>query len=168
MVFHRRMQAPIVSIKHYVARTNFKILTGAVNTTSIVSVVAKGAARALPSDVEEGAVVKAVHLEFWFQGADTGSTQFTMVVYKLPAGSAAPTSTNMLNLGSYLNKKNILYSTQGVLPDVTASTTIPVLREWLKIPKGKQRFGLGDALKVTFHSVGEYQICGLATYKEYE
>ncbi len=128
-----------------------------------------GAARANTSNVEEGAIIKAVHFEFWFLGADdVNTTQFTMIIYKRPANSPAATSTEMLNLQAFENKKNILFSTQGVLAKTSEGTSIPVIREWVKIPKGKQRFGLGDELSVTFHSVGEYRICGLMTYKEYE
>jgi len=169
MVQHRRMLAPITSIKHYVHRANSVIATGNVLTHSVVIAVAKGAARALPSNVEEGAVVKAVHLEYWICGTlDAATSQFAFIVYKLPAGQVVADATDMANLGSWDNKKNILFSSQGVLPEGESSQSIPVIREWIKIPKGKQRFGLNDSFRVTFFSVGTLQVCGLATYKEYD
>jgi len=165
----RRMLAPINTIKHYVAQSNTNIATGAVQHLTLVNALAKGAARTAASSVEEGAIIKAIHIEFWICGVLDGATsQFVFVVYKLPAGQSSPTATDMANLGSWDNKKNILFSSQGVFPEGESSQSIPVMREWQKVPKGKQRFGLGDRFSVSFFSVGTLQVCGLATYKEYE
>lgn len=163
------MLAPIHSIKHYVHRSNIEILTGAVLIQSVVAAIAKGAARSNAFDVEEGAVIKAVHIEHWILGtANADSSQFTYIIYKLPSGQPTPDETNMLNLGSWDNKKNILFSSQGVLPEENAGQSIPVHRGWIKIPKGKQRMGLGDKVQIACLSVGTLQYCGLSTYKEYE
>ncbi len=49
------------------------------------------------------------------------------------------------------------------------TNSVPLFRGWVKIPKGKQRFGLGDEFIVAFESVGEAaQLCGFSTYKEYK
>ncbi len=170
-MFHRRrrMLAPISSIKHYVHRSNAAVATGAVLTATLVDVVAKGAARTGAQTVEEGCVIKAIHLEYWICGIDDAVTsQFAFVVYKLTAGDVPPTATDMANLGSWNNKRNILFSSQGVLPKDESAISVPVIRDWIKIPKGKQRFALGDQFSVTVFSVGTLQFCGLATYKEYE
>jgi len=43
------------------------------------------------------------------------------------------------------------------------------MRGWYKIPKTKQRFGLGDRLVLQIASQGTdaLDFCGFATYKEY-
>ncbi len=163
------MLSPINTIKHYVPRTNLSVASGAVQAQNLVTTIAKGAARAAVSDVEEGAVIKAIHVEFWLNGRGASSTtQFTAALYKLPGSQANPTVTNLLNLGAWDNKKNILWTSQGVLGEDMAQS-IPVIREWVLIPKGKQRFGLGDQFQFALTPVGNaIQLCGMATYKEYE
>ena len=135
------------------------------NTFQLVEALAKGAARTATSDVEEGAVVKAVYLEYWINGKmDDGTAQ--IIIYKRPAGVAGPTNAEMSNLAAYANKKNIFEMHQGLAP--AGGNVVPMFRHWIKIPKGKQRFGLGDLLDVKISAVGsDLQICGFCTYKEY-
>ncbi len=79
---------------------------------------------------------------------------------------AAMTFTNSATLDSYTNKKNLLYITQGVSPDANGNP-VPVLRQWFKIPKGKQRFGLADALILNLSAnVEDMTHCGVFIYKE--
>ncbi len=164
----RRMLAPIHSIKHYVHRTNAEVATGVVLVQGLVTSIAKGATRSSSDQIEEGAVVKAIHVEAWICGTDATQSQFTFILYKLPAGQVVPDATDMANLGSWDNKNNILFTSQGVLPQESAAISVPVIREWVKIPKGKQRFGLNEKFQMAFFSVGTLQICGIAIYKEYE
>jgi len=166
---HRRMLAPISAIKHYVHQPNTGVAPGAIVVSTVATAVAKGAARATTATVEEGAVIKAIHLEYWLIGtAATTVAQFAFIVYKLPSGQTEPTAVNMQNLGSWENKKNILFSSQGILGELGSAQAIPVMRDWIKVPKGKQRFGLGDKFQVCTFGVADIRVCGLATYKEYE
>ncbi len=122
------------------------------------------------SDVIQGAVVKAVYIEFWLGGDEASGTesQFVVTVEKKRVGETDPTAANLNNLGSYPNKKNILYTTQGIVPAMLdGGMTIPVMRGWVKIPKGKQRFGLDDEFVFSITAVGSLRLCGFATYKEY-
>ncbi len=166
---HRRMVAPINAIKHYVQVENNQIATGAVRAFEIVSGVAQNAVAAT-DDVVEGSIVKAVFIEWWvksFAGAGE-DTKFQLVVEKVPTSSASATFAEMNNLMPYANKKNILFFSQGVIGDLTTQS-IPVVRNWFLIPKGKQRFGLGDRLVATLSATGAtIQNCGFGTYKEYK
>ncbi len=164
MVRHR-MQAPINSIKHYVHVISQNIASGANQNVLLVDAVAKGAARSSTANVEEGAIVKAVYIELWLSGVV--DQQATWVLAKRPASVAAPTVVQMANLASYENKKNILVSGQGMPP--SGGNQIPMFKGWYAVPKGKQRFGLGDILGITINATGgTIRICGIATYKEYE
>ncbi len=164
------MMSPINSVKHYVTKTNANLAAGAVAGLTVIDAVAKGTDRTATNMVDEGAVIKAIHLEYWINGqgtSGTGTTQFVLIVEKLPAGGTAADSTDMLNLQSYENKKNILYTTQGMIAG-QGSQSIPLVREWFKIPKGKQRFGLLDKFVVSVLTVGfAIDLCGIAIYKEY-
>ncbi len=167
MPFHRkRMLAPIVSTKHYVAKTNTLVST--VSGLTLVDAIARGTVRTATFQVDEGAIIKAVHLEYWLNGhGATDDSSFTFVVYKLPNGAPDPVAADMANLQSYSNKKNILFTTQGNIASA-GNSSIPIIREWVKIPKGKQRFGLEDKFKAFLSVVGDdISICGMAIYKEY-
>ena len=162
----RRMLAPITSIKHYV-QTPAQALSGGVRLTKdLVTVVAKGAARVLATDVEEGCVIKALFIEFWVQADSSAANTVVLALAKLPSGVAEPTFTELNNIQSYLNKKNILVFHEGLTP--SSGNIIPLFREWIKIPKGKQRFGLGDRFNLSIATLANGDLCGFSTYKEYE
>ncbi len=167
---HRRMLAPINTNKHYVHQTPLTVVNGTMrNLTVADSVVAPATANSF--SVEEGSVIKAVWLEMWLVGlGTTGNTStFTITVEKLPANQTAMTLTQSANLGGYPNKKNILYTTQGIIGASADTGPIPLVRQFFLIPKGKQRMGLSDRIMLNLNNSGttDYQICGIFTYKEY-
>ncbi len=162
--------AIINSIKHFVPYTNNNTASGAIRNITLIEAVPKGAARAAVADVEEGCKIFGSYVEFWLNGGGASgvTTQFTVVVVLLKSGALAPTAAQMLNLQAYTNKKNILYTTQGVLAGKD-SQSVPVIRNRIQIPKGKQRFGLGDSLHLILAPVAaSIQNCGIAVYKEFE
>ncbi len=161
----RRMLSPIVSVKHYVHTPAVTIATGVRTMVTIVNAIAKGSAITSAADVEEGAVIKAIYLEYWVSG-ETASQTGNALVLKRPSGATQPTYAEMQNLGAYINKKNILSTHQGLMP--TGGNVMPIFREWIKIPKGKQRMGLGDLIQVAVSATGTtVNLCGFATFKSY-
>ncbi len=166
---HRRMLAPINSIKHYVQTPNSAVATGTALSVKLVNaVVAPATSNAF--DVTQGAVIKAIYIEYWLIGDGSSGieSQFVFMIEKKRDSEPDATQTNMLNLGSYPNKKNILYTTQGIIPpQLDGGMSIPVFKGWVLIPKGKQRFGLEDELNINISSVGALRFCGFSTYKEY-
>ncbi len=166
---HRRMLAPINTVKHYVHKAVSVTASGALSTTNLVrAVVAPATANA--ANVKEGSIVKAVYIEMWIN-ADTATgddAQFVLIVERKPGNQTDMTAAQSTNLGAYPNKKNILYTTQGVLAaGIDGAQSVPVIRNWVLIPKGKQRFGLDDSLQVHVSAVGALKTCGIATFKEY-
>ncbi len=161
------MRPVIVSEKHYVQHPIATVVAGAIGINTVVrgvTVVAKGANT---FEVEEGSVVKAVYVELWFTGVgDDGVLQTT--IEKVPNGGVNMTAAQAAALNSYPNKKNILESHQGLLPNATQNP-VRFYGHWIKIPKGKQRFGLGDELVVNIAPLNANgNFCGLETYKEYK
>ncbi len=161
------MRPMIHSTKHYVQVSLSTVTTGAEVDTIFIeatAVVDKNVA----FEVEEGASVKAVFVEIWCIGS-VSNQFFTAIIHKIPGGGGLATITDMAALGSFDNKKNILYTTQGLASNDGIAAPIPIIRQWFKIPKGKQRFGLGDRLAFQIASRGSDDIifCGFATYKEY-
>ncbi len=167
---HRRMQAPINSIKHYVQIENAQTTTGVRRLASLVTAVAQASAGATPDEVLEGSIIKAIFIEWWIKSfAPAGEdTKFQFLIEKVPAGQDPVTFTQMNNMASYPNKKNVLHFSQGVIGDLTTQS-MPVSKGWWLIPKGKQRFGLGDVLSVALSATAAViQNCGFSTYKEYK
>ncbi len=163
------MRAVIKSKKHV-----FQISQSTVAQAAIVNTVfaeAQEGTSTTPQDMEEGAIVKACYLEFWLS-QDSASTvgSYTVIVQKLPGTAGLTSSANLAALHDYNNKKNILFTAQGLLTPNDGGQ-IPVLRGWYKIPKGKQRFGLSDRLLISVRNNNataiDINFCGLAIYKEY-
>ncbi len=161
------MRPVIHSTKHYVQISRSSVLTVALNSEDIVLAV-KTANKDAVDEVEEGAIVKAVFIELWI--LDEGNDgSFVITLGKYPGGVNALTFAGANGLGNYSNKKNLLYVSQGLTPNDGITSPVAVLRQWIKIPKSKQRFGLDDKLRLTISSNGLNSIsyCGFATYKEY-
>ena len=161
------MRAPIHSVKHYIQKTLTTVTTGTRDNTVLVNAVAT-ADVTTPDEVVEGALVKAVFVELWAIGS-VSNQFFTAILVKLPGGLGTATFAEMANLNDWPNKKNILYTTQGLASNDGIAGPIPIIRQWFKIPKGKQRFGLGDTLQLQVASRGSDDIimCGFSTFKEY-
>ncbi len=162
------MVRPVVhSTKHYVQLTLTSVTTGVRVNTTIATAVQSTVAN-LGSEIEEGALVKAVYIELWAIGS-TADQFFTIVLDKATGGATLITFTQMTDLFTYPNKKNIFYVTQGLASNDGIAAPIPLMRGWYKIPKSKQRFGLGDTLNLAVASRGSatVDICGFMTYKEY-
>ncbi len=163
------MRPIIKSKKHIFQISQSTVGQAAADTTNFaVAVEATGTA---PQHVEEGAIVKACYVEYWVS-QDSASVvgSYTIVLEKSPGGNAVITTTNMAALHDYDNKKNILFTAQGLLTPNDGGQ-VPVLRAWYKIPKGKQRMGLGDKLNLTIRNNNvtaiDINFCGLVIFKEY-
>ncbi len=163
------MRPPIHSKKHIVQISQGTIAQAAVENMSLI--VASEAQSTVPTQIEEGAIVKAVYVELWLGMASaTVVGSYTAVLVKSPGGTNVPDSGEMAALHDYTNKKNILFTSQAILPP-TDGGQIAVMRGFYKIPKGKQRFGLTDRLNVVVRnntaSAIDINFCGFALYKEY-
>ncbi len=115
--------------------------------------------------------MKACYVEYWLS-QDSASVvgSYTFILSKIPGDGSLPLTGDVAALHDYKNKKNILFTAQGLLTPNDGGQ-VPVTRGWYKIPKGKQRFGLGDQLVVTIRNNNataiDINFCGLAIYKEY-
>ncbi len=166
-----RMQPPIHSIKHFVARTNTSLAVGARIGLLIAHAVVSPAVT-LTTDVNEGSVIKALWIDMWCsaKGATNTDTQVVITLEKIPALATAATFGQMLSLQAYPNKRNILFTFQGVLSaQIDGAQPISPLRGWVKIPKGKQRMALDDKWVLNIATVGQnVQTCGMFIFKEYK
>ncbi len=159
------MRPIINSIKHYVQFPVTTIASGAAAHSGLANATVAPAV-STTNAVNIGSLVKAIYVEMWVDGDITEAT-VVAIISKRPADVAAPTFTEMNNLMSWSNKKNILQTHQGLPP--AGDNILPIFREWIKIPKGKQRMGQDDKITLSIAATGtEIHFCGFCTYKEYQ
>ncbi len=163
------MRAPIHSKKHYVQISQGTTAQGAI--TNHLLVESLEATSSIPTTIEEGAVVKAIYVEYWLGNASaTAVGSYTVILVKNPGGNANPVTGDLAALHDYDNKKNILFTSQALVPPTDGGQVV-VLRQWVKIPKGKQRFGLKDRLQLSARNNNpdavDHNHCGFALFKEY-
>lgn len=160
------MRPIIKSNKHYVQQTRSEVAT--VSTVAIPIVLSvRATLNNLVDEVEEGSLIKAVFVEMWLLDSSNDGS-FIVSLEKLPGLVADMNFASANALGTYDNKRNILYCTQGLSPNNGVGNPVPIIRQWFKIPKGKQRFGLGEKLKlnITNNGLNDLEFCGFFTYKE--
>ncbi len=158
---------PIVhSKKHLVQQTRSQTATVSTSTLNIASALAIQNVDAV-DEVVEGSNIKAVFVEMWLLDSSNDGS-FVVGLYKAPSGVGPPTFTQTQALNNWANKKNLLYMTQGLSPNNGVGNPVPIIRQWFKIPKGKQRFGLGDKLQLFIANPGlnNLEFCGHFIYKE--
>ncbi len=162
------MRAVINTTKHIVQSSLGTITAGNKTTVTVINSVAVSDKDAA-NEVQEGAIVSSVKMEYWIATNDASAGTNVVIVEKVPTGTSGATAADMALLQNYKNKKNILFTHQG-LTNVALGVAMPLQigkDGWLKIPKGKQRFGLGDSLKITFFTqTGTLKFCGFSLYKE--
>ncbi len=161
------MRPVIHSTKHYVQMSLFQVATVArVNTPLIVAVAVPD--KNTVFEVEEGAIVKAIYVELWLENTSNLGSE-VVILTKTTAGSVGPSFAEIQALGDWDEKKNILFTHQGLSANDSNGPPIAIMRGWYKIPKSKQRFGLGDQLNLSIGnpSLNDLNACGFATYKEY-
>ncbi len=158
------MRATINSEKHFIQRSLTTVAAGAVLTETLVDGSDTPTSVGL---VRTGALVKALYVELWVRTSDTAPGSFIFTIEKLPSNLVGAGAASMAALDGYSNKKNILYTTQGLSNDQDADALM-IHKGWIAIPKGKQRIGLGDRLVWTiFAQALDQNICGVTIYKEY-
>jgi len=170
MAFKRRMLAPIHSEKHLIQYTGgvVTVAQGAARNDILATAVSV-ADKNLANEVIEGSIIKACYVEAWIlSNSASVPGNFIATLEKVENGNVGITFAQAILLNDYPNKKNILYTAEGLTGNNDDNNPLPILRGWYSIPKGKQRFGLGDSLVLTFASqVSGLKLCGLAIYKEY-
>ncbi len=158
------MRPPITSEKHIVQFPIDTIVAGTHQSIPLVTVAASGAGADI---VPIGSILKAIYIELWLQSGVNAIGSHIFVVEKLQNGGDPIGFAAMAQLNDYNNKRNVFYTTEGLLAESNANP-IPVIRQWLKIPKGKQRMAQGDKISLSISAqAGDIDRCGLSIYKSY-
>ncbi len=160
------MKPVIHSVKHIVQTPISQIATGVRENILIFAAVESTVANAA-TEIEEGSIVKAVYVEMWLEN-QSNLGHAIMILEKVENLEVGATFTEMGSLFTYSNKKNILFTHEGLTANDAIGNPMPVVRQWFKIPKGKQRFGLGDRMTLTISnpSANDLNRCGMFIFKE--
>ncbi len=155
---------PVVNTeKHISQRSLFTVAAGAIDNFNfaITNAAPTGAVQ-----VREGAKISAVYVEMWVTSDDAALGTIITTLEKLVGSSTNMGTGESASLNTYDNKKNILYTQMGLIGnDVTYP--MAVIKGWIKIPKSKQRFSLGDRLTLNIHAQSNgISGCGFVIYKE--
>jgi len=159
------MRPVIHSEKHLIQRSLFAVGSGLLTVVDIV-IALQTPVSTVATNVREGSAVKAVYCEMWVSSDDASSGTCIATLERRPGGVNAMLASESASLDAYDNKKNILYTFQGLTPNNT-QYPMAIIKGWIKIPKGKQRFGIGDKLVLNIHGQSNgISACGFFIYKE--
>ncbi len=163
------MRPPIHSKKHYVQLSQSQVSQSAVLVTTVL--LSAETPSSTPTTIEEGAIVKAVYAEVWASNASSSLIgSFTAGMYKSPGDGNAITAGEAAALHDWANKKNLLYTTQALVAPTDGGLLL-LYKGWIKIPKGKQRFGLNDKMQWFLRNNNatavDIETCGIFIFKEY-
>ena len=157
----------INSRKHIVQFSPITVAVGGINPITIAEAVQDLGAGTNAAQVAVGSVVKAVYVEVWASSDTDVQGSLNVTFEKIVSGGTDMSFGNSQTIYQYPNKNNIFYTTQGLVAPKVGGTPIPFIRQWLKIPKGKQRMSLGDKLKINVAGITGTTFCSIYIYKEY-
>ncbi len=159
---------PIIHTRKHIPQFSlFAVASGAITNLEIIEALAAPVVTAA-SNVIEGAKITAVYVEMWLSSDDAASGSVIVTLEKVPGLGAGPVmnAADAADLTAYDNKKNIFFTQMGLLPS-NVQYPMAVIKGWIKIPKGKQRFGLDDRLLLNiFGQSNGVAGCGFALFKE--
>ncbi len=159
------MRPRVHTEKHIQQRSIFIIANGAINTTNIATAVAAPSGTVV-AEVREGCTISAVYIEMWLTGDDVLTSSAIVSLEKRVAGVAAMAAGDAAALNVYPNKKNLFHVQMGLVPSKDQNPMASI-KGWFKIPRGKQRFSLGDSLVLNIFAQSDgITGCGFMLYKE--
>ncbi len=157
------MKPTINTEKHYLQFSLSALASGAITSLAICKATET---RSVDSHVRIGAVVSAVYIEMWVQSDDASAGSVICTLEKVPGTGIDMTTTESADLNAYHNKKNVLHTQMGLIPN-NVTYPMAIVKGWFKIPKGKQRMGLDDDLNFNiFAQSNGLTFCGFAIFKE--
>ena len=160
------MRPIITSRKHLVQIPVDSVMGGTLKVIPLANAL-QNADHAVATNVNVGATIKAIYVEMWIMAEAQNIGSITLTVEKLEGTQPEMIFAQNAVLHNYANKKNIFYTTQGLTGE-NDTNPIPFLRAWIKIPKGKQRFGSNDRLVINLAgNTEDARHCGLVIFKDY-
>ncbi len=158
------MRPTVHTEKHYAQKSFFTVASGAI--TNVVICTAEEDATAA-AKIRIGSKISALYVEMWLTSDDTAAGTSIVTLEKVEGGQTVLMAAgDSAALETYRNKKNIFHTQMGLLGPNT-QYPLASIKGWFKIPKTKQRFGVGDRMVLNVHGQSNgVNGCGFFTYKE--
>ncbi len=157
---------PVINTEKHIVQFSLGAVASGAITPLVIAIGKQTVTAATTTHVREGAKISTVYVELWASSDDAGSGTCVITLEKVPGGLGLMTTTEAAALDAYDNKKNVLHTFMGLTPS-NVQYPMAVLKGWFKIPKGKQRFGIEDQLRLNlFGQSNGISFCGFAIYKE--
>ena len=159
------MRPTINTEKHYNQESVFTVGAGAISNR-IIAVAVVVPSGTSDNEIRQGAIISAVYIEMWLTSDDALQASSIVTLEKVNGNAPLMAAGESAALNVYPNKKNIFHTQMGLIPP-NVQHPLGSVKGWFKIPKGKQRFGLGDRLLLNVHAQSNgLQACGFFIYKE--
>ncbi len=157
---------PVINTEKHVVQFSLGAVGSGALTPLVIAVGSQTVTATVATHVREGSKISAIFIEMWVSSDDATSGTCIATLERAPGGLGLMTAADSAALDGYDNKKNILHTFMGLVPN-NVDYPMAILKGWFKIPKGKQRFGIGDVLRLNLHGQSNgLAFCGFATYKE--
>ncbi len=155
---------PINSVKNIVDGV-FLGVTAGQNTDVTLAETINDYTGANPKDVPIGAKVSSVYLFVQMISDGTGIANHDWYIMRNPSGVALPAPGGT---GGSVSRKFILHEEKGI-PGNNSDGAYPLtFKGVIRIPRGRQRMGEGDQLRIRMSSPDGYSACVKCIYKFYQ
>ncbi len=164
MARFRSSLRPINSVKNIVDSVNLAVSAGTTTTVDLVSTVNDytGANATVPI----GAKVSSIYLFVQMISSTTGTANHDWYIIKDPSGQLSfpvPGAT-----GGALVRKFIMHEEKGIPGNASDGAYPLTFKGVIKIPRGYQRCGEDDFIRIKARSADAYNMCVKAIYKFYQ
>ncbi len=158
---------PVITTEKHIVQQSLASVAGGALSVFVIAVSLQTPVAATATNVREGSKISAVYVEMWYNTDDATNGTCIATLEKRSSGLVAMTAAQSGALDAYANKKNILHTFMGIVPGLTNTYPMAIIKGWIKIPKGKQRFGIGDTLVLNIHGQSNGgNFCGFSIFKE--
>ncbi len=151
---------PVIHSRKEIIDGTFLSVAAATTTIASIATVVNDYVGAVGT-VETGSVIKSVYV--FFQMLPTvGTANVDWYFIKRPAGVNDPVPGAV---GGSLERKYVLHEEKGI-PGNAADGAYPLtFKGVIKIPRGRQRMGEGDVIRIVFRGADITNACMKAIYK---
>ncbi len=140
------------------------------NLTKIIAVAVDNPdpSASLGNEVNQGSIIKALHIEFWYYGNTAGDTNDIVQIYLMKDPGANLSPPNPGTVGQSNERKFVIKTWRGLAGVKSLGGTPYVQRgHWIKIPKRYQRMGIDDRWLIVVRSATIGNFCLKTVYKHY-
>ncbi len=157
---------PVINTEKHVVQFSLGAVASGALSVLVIAVAKQTVTASAATNIREGSKISAVYVEMWCSSDDAASGTMIATLERAPGGLGNMTAADSAALDGYDNKKNVLHTFMGLTPS-NVQYPMAVIKGWIKIPKGKQRFGIEDQLRLNLHGQSNgAAFCGFAIYKE--